>query len=334
MKFCKNCNAPLSDETIYSKDKRFCKTCGEKRAEFIADRRMALAGFRAMPLGAKVLKTKRMIREAVREFGEDGVYISYSGGKDSTVLSHIAKQMYPDILHIFANTTNEYPETLAHVKWEKECNGTNLITVIPKGADGSLWTFKRVVDHYGYPMFSKRVSNAIRTYQHALSDETRNNSLDYIHRNFKKYEPYIDCPLSDRCCDRLKKEPLRRKAKELHRECAIIGILASESYQRELDWLNYGCNVFYKRKDNQSRPLSFWTEEDIEEYIEKFDVRISDLYHKGYSRNGCMYCGFGVQFESNGQNRFQKLKESHPKQYNYLVNNFKPILEQCDISLE
>lgn len=66
------------------------------------------------------------------EFGLNKVYISYSGGKDSTVLSHIAKSMYPNILHLFANTTNEYPETLKHIRWESEENGTNIITVFPK----------------------------------------------------------------------------------------------------------------------------------------------------------------------------------------------------------
>lgn len=179
-------------------------------------------------------------------------------------------------------------------------------------------------------MFSKRVSNAIRTYQHALSNRTKNNSMDYINRNFKKYLPYIECPISDKCCDKLKKEPIRRKAKELDLKCAILGILASESYQREKDWLEYGCNVFYERKDNQSRPLSFWTNQDIDEYIKNYNVKISKLYDMGYSRNGCMYCGFGVHLEES-PNRFQKLHETHPVQYAYLINNFKDILIQCDI---
>ena len=78
------------------------------------------------------------------------------------------------------------------------------------------------------------------------------------------------------------------KAKELGLECAILGILASESYQREKDWLEYGCNVFYERKDNQSRPLSFWTDEDILEYISRYNIKIPKLYEMGYTRNGCM----------------------------------------------
>lgn len=285
-----------------------------------------------MNLESKIIQTKYLIKQTINEFGLEHVYISYSGGKDSTVLSHIAKQLYPDILHIFANTTNEYPETLQHIRWEKEENNTNLITVIPKDAYGNAWTFKRVVETYGYPMFSKRIANAIRTYQHALSDTTKQHSIDYINRNFKKYEKYKELPISDKCCDKLKKEPLKRKAKELDMKCAILGILASESYQREKDWINYGCNVFYQRKENQSRPLSFWTDNDILDYIKKYNIKISKLYNMGYSRNGCMYCGFGVHLEK-GKNRFQLLAATHPIQYKYFAKNFGVFMMELEITI-
>ena len=329
--FCKVCGEKLTPNNLYSKDKRFCDSCGTKHSEYIKDRRNTLQSLREMNLESKIIQTKYLIKQAVDEFGLDHVYISYSGGKDSTVLSHIAKSIYPDILHLFANTTNEYPETLQHIKWEKDCNGTNIISVSPIDGHGESWNFKKVVCHYGYPMFSKRIANAIRTYQHALTERTQNNSLEYIDRNFKKYKKYIDDPISDKCCEKLKKYPLKRKARELGVKCSIIGILASESYQREKDWLEYGCNVFHERKDNQSRPLSFWTEEDIQEYTGKYNVRISDLYYMGYKRNGCMYCGFGVNLEEDGKNRYQRLKQTHPAQYNYFVKNFGNLMISFDI---
>ena len=329
---CQICGTELNPDDVYTSHSRFCRVCGQSHADFLKIRRQTLSSLRNMNLASKIIQSKYLIRQAVDEFGLDKVYISYSGGKDSTVLSHLAKSMYPDILHIFANTTNEYPETLRHIKWEKEENHTNIITVIPRDIHGTVWSFKKVVEYYGYPVFSKRISNAIRTYQHALSDQTRQHSLDYIERNFKKYSKFKDLPISDKCCERLKKEPIRRKAKELGLECAILGILASESYQREKDWLEYGCNVFHERKDNQSKPLSFWTEEDIQEYIETFNVKVSDLYNMGYSRNGCMYCGFGIQMEPEGRNRYQRLKETHPAQYSYLIQNFEPLLIEFEIA--
>lgn len=91
-------------------------------------------------------------------------------------------------------------------------------------------------------------------------------------------------PISDKCCDKLKKEPLRRKVKELGMKCVILGILASESYQREKAWLEYGCNVFYQFKDNQCKPLSFWTDDDINEYIEKYNVKIAYINQSDYGR--------------------------------------------------
>ena len=42
----------------------------------------------------------------------------------------------------------------------------------------------------------------------------------------------MELPISDKCCDKLKKEPLRRKAKELGMECVILGILASRGIER------------------------------------------------------------------------------------------------------
>lgn len=79
-------------------------------------------------------------------------------------------------------------------------------------------------------------------------------------------------------------------------------------------------------------PLSFWTDEDISEYIEKYQVKIPELYNMGYVRNGCMYCGFGVQLESPETNRYKKLKETHPIQYDYFINNFSGLMLQFDIS--
>lgn len=330
---CKKCLKELTAANIYPSDHRYCITCGTEHTAYLAERRQTLTSLREMNLESKIIQTKHLIKCAVREFGLNKVYISYSGGKDSTVLSHIAKSIYPDILHLFANTTNEYPETIQHIKWEKEKNGTNIITILPMDCHGEIWTFKKVVEHYGYPMFSKRVSNAIRTYQHALSERTKHNSQNYIDRNFKKYDKYKELPISDKCCDKLKKEPLRRKAKELGLECAILGILASESYQREKDWLEHGCNVFHERKDNQSRPLSFWTDEDILEYIAKYNVKIPKLYEMGYSRNGCMYCGFGVHLEPAHCNRYQKLKQTHPIQYTYFLNNFGHLMLEFEINI-
>ena len=90
--------------------------------------------------------------------------------------------------------------------------------------------------------------------------------------------------------------------------------------------------MFHERKDNQSRPLSFWTDEDILEYIALFNVKIPKLYEMGYTRNGCMYCGFGVHLEPDGCNRYQKLKKTHPAQYSYFIKNFGELMVKFEIN--
>ena len=69
-----------------------------------------LRRLQALPLEIKIKMTQRRIRDWVKKYGEDGVYVSFSGGKDSTVLLHIVREMYPDIEAVFVNTGLEYPE--------------------------------------------------------------------------------------------------------------------------------------------------------------------------------------------------------------------------------
>ena len=69
-----------------------------------------------LPLEIKVAKTKLRIREWVDMYGVEGVYVSFSGGKDSTVLLHIVREMYPNVEAVFVNTGLEYPEIQQFVK--------------------------------------------------------------------------------------------------------------------------------------------------------------------------------------------------------------------------
>ena len=104
----------------------------------------------ALPLQVKVEKTKQRIREWVDRYGEDGVYISFSGGKDSTVLLHIAREMYPNMKAVFVDTGLEYPEIREFVK-----TFDNVDWVKPK------MNFRQVLERYGYPFISKEVSECV-----------------------------------------------------------------------------------------------------------------------------------------------------------------------------
>ena len=104
----------------------------------------------SLPLNAKVSMTQRRIREWVDEYGEDGVYISFSGGKDSTVLLDIARKLYPNIKAMFVDTGLEYPEIRKFVK-----QFDNVDWIKPQ------MTFRQVIERYGYPFISKEVSECV-----------------------------------------------------------------------------------------------------------------------------------------------------------------------------
>ena len=106
-----------------------------------------LKQWQALPLNIKVLMTKDRIRQWIKEYGEDGVYVSFSGGKDSTVLLHMVRENYPKVPAVFVDTGLEYPEIRNFVK-----TFDNVEWLRPK------LTFKQVIEKYGYPFISKEVS--------------------------------------------------------------------------------------------------------------------------------------------------------------------------------
>jgi 3'-phosphoadenosine 5'-phosphosulfate sulfotransferase (PAPS reductase)/FAD synthetase len=125
----------------------------------------------------------------------------------------------------------------------------------------------------------------------------------------------------------MKKQPFHTYEKETKRK-PFTGIMASDSSQRESTYLQTGCNSFSGKKSN---PLGFWTEQDILLYISKYGIPYSKIYGDivnvegqlittGETRTGCMFCMFGVHLEK-GENRFQRMKRTHPKIYNYCMDN-------------
>ena len=109
-----------------------------------------LLQMQSLPLSAKIQMTKRRISEWVEYFGEDGVYVSFSGGKDSTVLLNLVRNSYPEIPAVFVDTGLEYPEIREFVRTFE-----NVVWLKPK------MNFRKVIEKYGYPFFSKEISECI-----------------------------------------------------------------------------------------------------------------------------------------------------------------------------
>lgn len=126
-----------------------------------------LIQLQALPLDAKILMSQQRIREWYNYFHGD-VMISFSGGKDSTVLAHLVHQMYPKVPLVFANTGLEYPEIQAFARKM----GAEFVR--PK------MRFDEVITKYGYPIISKEVAEAIHCARYIVHKDYE--SLDPEHR--------------------------------------------------------------------------------------------------------------------------------------------------------
>lgn len=261
------------------------------------------------------------------------VAVSFSGGKDSTVLLDLVRRIYPDVVACYSDTGLEFPELREFVK-----TLDNVIWVKPKH------TFAKVITEAGYPLISKQSARAIHDLQNPTSKNkaTCNLRLTGITKTGKKcptkmlpkkYHYLANAPFSigDNCCNRMKKQPLKHYY-HIHNLHPMTGVMTEESERREKDWKANGCNAF-NLKEPISTPIAFWTEQDVLRYIQKYNLPYASVYgdlieengklrFTQYTRTGCVFCGFGCHLEKE-PNRFQLLAQTHPQLYDYCMRGGK-----------
>lgn len=100
---------------------------------------------RALPLDIKIAKSKLRIEEFVRYMGQENVYISFSGGKDSTVLLHLVRSLYPDLPAVFSNTGLEFPEVVEFAKFERVYTKKESFEVLAEKYNTTVKHFKKLI---------------------------------------------------------------------------------------------------------------------------------------------------------------------------------------------
>ena len=293
-----------------------------------------LVQMQSLPLKYKIIMTKQRIK-AWYDYWDGNVYVSISGGKDSQVLAHIVKEMYPDVPLVFVNTGLEFDSV--------RLKGMELADEVLRPS----MDFVSVITKYGYPIISKEVSLKVK--------ETRSCPNGYASKSFNgqrsgrfdlsKYKYLLDAPfrISHKCCDVMKKKPSKEYEK-VHNSKVIIGTMAEESRLRKTKWIKSGCNAFEEKRPT-SQPLSFWTEQDILHYIKMNNLKIADIYGDivytdddgmlydndlfndymqltttGAKRTGCVFCMFGITQDTD---RFLRLKADEPQKYDYVMRGGK-----------
>jgi 3'-phosphoadenosine 5'-phosphosulfate sulfotransferase (PAPS reductase)/FAD synthetase len=248
------------------------------------------------------------IENALR-YSDNNAYVSFSGGKDSTILLYLTRIIKPDIKAVFFNTTNEFPEIYRFIK-----DSEGITTINPNT------NLKQVVDKYGFPLISKEQAQYIREYRHAKSEQhkfLRLNGRPESEKNkyqgmiSKKWQHLINAPfeVSEKCCYALKKNPAKIFEKQ-NKLLPIIGTSVGESSLRKQKYMNTGCNAFEVKRP-ASYPISIWNNEDKWNFIKENNIPYCEIYDKGETQTGCMICGFGCQHD----NRFERLKENHTRAY-------------------
>ena len=275
-----------------------------------------------LPLNDKIALSKIRIQEFHDAIGGGEVAVSFSGGKDSTALLNIVRELYPETLAVFCDTGLEFPEIRSHVKTYK-----NVKFIYPK------MNFKEVVEKHGWVYPSKIIARTIRYAKANKGNPDHFANMALFEGKFKttgevskmfteRYMKWnwlvdVDIKISEKCCDIMKKEPFYRFQKETGYGF-YVGTMASESEIRKTQWINHGCNMIDKKI---SKPISFWTEQDVLKYLAVNNIKIASVYGRiieengkykttGESRTGCCYCPVSLHLEN--PNRIQRLKQTHP----------------------
>lgn len=134
-----------------------------------------------------------------------------------------------------------------------------------------------------------------------------------------KWKFLADAPFdtSEKCCDVMKNKPFKDYHKETGRY-PFLGITQDESFMRQRLYEKSGCNV-YDKGDPISKPMGFWTKQDVLKYAYENKIEIAPVYGDivcedgvygttGEQRTGCMFCAFGCHMEA-APNRFQRMEK-------------------------
>lgn len=297
----------------------------------------------------KVLEACHRIEELYNE--TDGkCYLSFSGGKDSTVILALIKlceEVYtiPEngIPAVFSNTGIELQATVDFVKWVKENYYSNVQMIRPEKS------FSWVINNKGKPMKSKMKSEYLGRFKKGNHNENVMNYLIYGKSpNGKKYAKTkladkdmhmvhddFEIIASNKCCEYMKKKPFKKYEKDNCIKGALTGVRIGEGGARELATIKRIKNggklcTFTKNNVIYKMPIIDWTDEDVQTFIKQYNVPLSKAYTLySMERSGCMGCPYSMDIEHN----LQVLYDFEPNKYKATMYWLKDVYIAQDVRL-
>ena len=255
----------------------------------------------------------------------ENVYISLSGGKDSTVLHYLIDIALPKnkIPRVFINTGIEYNYIVDFVKDLQKTDDRIVIY-------NSNVNIKKMLEEKGYPFKSKEHSKKLELYQNGSKSKWIDNYLFNEHTKFKcpkilKYQftKDYDIKISDKCCYELKKKVIHKWEKENNKHIAITGMRNSEGGQRA----NIGCILLDKKNQLlKYHPLAKVTDEWCDWFVEKYNIELCKLYLPPFNfrRTGCKGCPFSLDL----QKQLDIMELYLPNELKQCENIWQPIYQE------
>ena len=270
------------------------------------------------------------IKQIIKKYDEDNFYISYSGGKDSNVLSALVDLALPcnQIPRVYADTGIELTSVRNFVR---EREDSRIVIIKPSVP------IKKMLEEEGYPFKSKVHSQMVARYQSkGLENYKGVRAYTGMELTLKGTKPFRTCPkkllyqftdentlkISDQCCYKLKEEPLQLWEKENNKPYGIIGIMREEGGRRT----NAVCLAFIRKKLKSFQPLVAVTKEWENWFIEKYEVPLPDVYYPPYNfeRTGCKGCPFARYL----QRELDVLEEFFPNERKQCEAIWKPVYDE------
>lgn len=268
------------------------------------------------------------IKQIINKYGEENFYISFSGGKDSTILHYLVDMALPNnkIPRVFSNTGIEYNLIVKFVN-ELAKNDDRIQIIYPKK------NIKKMLENVGYPFKSKEHSLYVSVYQNSGKTMTVKKYLQEI----EGYTKFYTCPqklkyqftdkfnikVSNKCCYELKKKPFKQWQKEKNKSITITGTRAEEGGSR----LGMTCIVTDKEKNVvKFHPLAVVNEEWEEWFIKKYNIKLCELYYPPYNfeRTGCKGCPFALHL----QEALDVMEKYLPNERKQCESIWKPIYDE------
>lgn len=260
-----------------------------------------------------------VIKDTINKYGEENFYLSFSGGKDSTILHYLIDMALPNnrIPRVFINTGIEYNDIVKFVKDLAEKDNRFVILKPTK-------PIKQVLEKYGYPFKSKEHSLYVSVYQNkGIESKTIQRYLNPSKKRQSfgcpsilkyQFEKEFNIKISNQCCYKLKKEPVNKWAKQNNKSITITGMRKVEGGTRK----NLGCIITKNGKAIKFHPLAVVDDEWENEFIKRNNIQLCKLYYPpfNFDRTGCKGCSLAL-----------KLQEQLDTMLMYLPNEKK----QCEM---